>query len=153
MFMPYIEIGPVPGEENCAQVGSSDYTEASLRECEVFRRMLARLFPVPAGLPVAYVGRTHPHDFGNYREVSIRYDESDSQAVEFAYEVEQSAPGEWDAIARYELAWYERKQAYDLAVREQRLRAEEVPPAFITSDPPNLPMNAGFAELLASNPL
>ncbi|NUZ08672.1 hypothetical protein [Piscinibacter koreensis] len=151
--MPYIEIGPVPGEENCAQVGSSDYTEASLRECEVFRRMLARLFPVPAGLPVAYVGRTHPHDFGNYREVSIRYDESDSQAVEFAYEVEQSAPGEWDAIARYELAWYERKQAYDLAVREQRLRSEEVPPAFSTSDPPNLPMNAGFAELLASNPL
>jgi len=151
--MPYIEIGPVPGEENCAQVGSSDYTEASLRECEVFRRMLARLFPVPAGLPVAYVGRTHPHDVGNYREVSIRYDESDSQAVEFAYEVEQSAPGEWDAIARYELAWYERKQAYDLAVREQRLRAEEVPPAFTTSDPPNLPMNAGFAELLASNPL
>ena len=151
--MPYIEIGPVPGEENCAQVGSSDYTEASLRECEVFRRMLARLFPVPAGLPVAYVGRTHPHDFGNYHEVSIRYDDSDSQAVEFAYEVERSAPGEWDAIARYELAWYERKQAYDLAVREQRLRAEEVPPAFSTSDPPSLPTNAGFAELLASNPL
>ena len=151
--MPYIEIGPVPGEENCAQVGSSDYTEASLRECEVFRRMLARLFPVPAGLPVAYVGRMHPHDFGNYREVSIRYDDSDSQAVEFAYEVERSAPGEWDAIARYELAWYERKQAYDLAVREQRLRAEEVPPAFSTSDPPSLPTNAGFAELLASNPL
>ena len=45
--MPYIEIGPVPGEENCAQVGSSDYTEASLRECEVFRRMLARLFEPP----------------------------------------------------------------------------------------------------------
>ena len=151
--MPYIEIGPVPGEENCAQVGSSDYTEASLRECEVFRRMLARLFPVPAGLPVAYVGRMHPHDFGNYHEVSIRYDDSDSQAVEFAYEVERSAPGEWDAIARYELAWYERKQAYDLAVREQRLRAEEVPPAFSTSDPPSLPTNAGFAELLASNPL
>ena len=151
--MPYIEIGSVPGEENCAQVGSSDYTEASLSECEVFRRMLARLFPVPAGLPVAYVGRTHPHDFGNYREVSIRYDDSDSQAVEFAYEVEQSAPGEWDAIARYELAWYERKQAYDLAVREQRLRAEEVPPAFSPSDPPSLPTNAGFAELLASNPL
>ena len=60
--MQYIEIGPVPGEENCAQVGSPDYTEASLRECEVFRRMLYRLFPVPEGLPVAYVGRTHPHE-------------------------------------------------------------------------------------------
>ena len=56
--MQFIEIGPVPGEENCAQVGSPDYTEASLRECEVFRRMLYRLFPVPEGLPVAYIGRT-----------------------------------------------------------------------------------------------
>ena len=151
--MPYIEIGPVPGEENYAQVGSSDYTEASLRECEVFRRMLARLFPVPAGLPVAYVGRTHPHDFGNYREVSIRYDDSDSQAVEFAYEVERSAPGEWDAIARYELAWYERKRAIDQAVREQRLRPDEVPATFRTADPPVLPADTQFAELLASHPL
>ena len=80
--MQYIEIGPVPGEEHCAQVGSPDYTEASLRECEVFRRMLYRLFPVPEGLPVAYVGRTHPHDFGNYREVSIRYDDANNEAVE-----------------------------------------------------------------------
>ena len=47
IFMQFIEIGPVPGEEHCAQVGSPDYTEASLRECEVFRRMLYRLFPVP----------------------------------------------------------------------------------------------------------
>ena len=57
--MPYIEIGPVPGEENCAQVGSSDYTEASLRECEVFRRMLTRLFPVPNGA-AGRVRRPHP---------------------------------------------------------------------------------------------
>ena len=151
--MPYIEIGPVPGEENCAQVGSSNYTEASLRECEVFRRMLARLFPVPAGLPVAYVGRTHPHDFGNYREVSIRYDDSDSQAIEFAYEVERSIPGEWDAIARYELAWYERKHVHDQAVREKRLRPDEVPSGFSTAEPPELPADTGFAELLADYPL
>lgn len=77
----------------------------------------------------------------------------DSQAVEFAYEVEQSAPGEWDAIARYELAWYERKRAYDQAVREQRLRPDEVPSNFGTTDPPNLPADVRFAELLASHPL
>jgi hypothetical protein len=151
--MQFIEIGPVPGEENCAQVGSPDYTEASLRECEVFRRMLSRLFPVPEGLPVAYVGRTHPHDFGNYREVSIRYDDANGQAADFAYEVESSAPAEWDTIARYELAWYERKQAYDLAVREHRLQPEEVPAQFATPTPPALAQNASFSELLASNPL
>ena len=37
--MQYIEIGPVPGEENCAQVGSPDYTEASLRERWISRRL------------------------------------------------------------------------------------------------------------------
>jgi hypothetical protein len=151
--MQYIEIGPVPGEEDCAQVGSPDYTEVSQRECEVFRRMLCRLLPVPEGLPVAYVGRIHPHDFGNFREVSIRYDEANAQAVEFAYEVERSMPAEWDSIAQYELAWYERKRAYELAVREQRLQPEEVPAHYGTVVPPTLPPGSRFSELLASYPL
>lgn len=151
--MPYIEIGPVPGEENCAQVGSSDYTEASLRECEVFQRMLYRLFPIPEGIPVAYVGRTHPHDFGNYREVSIRYDEKNGAAVDFAFQVELSVPANWDAIAQYELAWYERKRAYDVAVREQRLQRDEVPPHFGEEKPPRLPADAHFAALLTAYPL
>lgn len=109
--MQYIEIGPVPAGERCAQVGSPDCEETSLRECEVFRRMLNRLFPVPEGMPVAYVIRTHPHDFGNYREVSIRHDGGHAAAVDFVHQVEISIPGEWDAIAQYELAWYERKRA------------------------------------------
>ena len=66
---------------------------------------------------------------------------------------ESSAPAAWDTIARYELAWYERKQAYDLAVREQRLQPEEVPAQFATATPPALAPNASFSELLASNPL
>lgn len=151
--MPYIEIGPVPGEENCAQVGSSDYTEASLRECEVFQRMLYRLFPIPEGIPVAYVGRTHPHDFGSYREVSIRYDETNGAAVDFAYQVELSVPSNWDAIAQYELAWYERKRAYDVAVREQRLQRNEVPPHYGQEKPPRLPADAHFSALLTAFPL
>jgi hypothetical protein len=151
--MQYIEIGPVPANERCAQVGSPDYTEASQRECEVFRRMLYRLFPVPEGVPVAYVGRTHPHDFGNYREVSIRYDETNGAAVDFAYQVEQSVADEWDAIAQYELAWYERKQAYAVAVREKRLQPEEVPTHYATLKPPCLPAGSRFSELLTAYPL
>jgi hypothetical protein len=151
--MQYIEIGPVPGEECCAQVGNPDYTEASLRECEVFRRMLCRLFPVPDGMPVAYVGRVQPHDFGNYREVSIRYDETNGAAIDFAYQVELSVPAKWDAIAQYELAWYERKRAYDVAVREQRLQPDEVPSHFVAEKPPTLPANAHFSALLSAYPL
>ena len=150
--MQYIEIGPVPGEENCAQVGSPDYTEASLRECKVLRRMLDRLFPVPEGLPVAYVSRTHPHDFGSYREVCIRFDEANRQAVAFAYAVERAVPAAWDATARFELAWYERKRAYELAVRELRLQPEDAPAHYGAVAPPSLPPGFRFAELLASNP-
>lgn len=151
--MQYIDIGPVPGEENCAQVGSPGYTESSQRECGVFCRMLYRLFPVPENLPVAYVGRTHPHDFGSYREVAIRYDEANSQAAEFAYEVDRALPTEWDAIANYELAWYERKSAYAAAVHDMRLQPDEVPAHYGTLKPPSLPAGARLSELLRAYPL
>jgi hypothetical protein len=42
--MEYIELGPVPAGEPCAQVGTDNYLARSMRECEVFRRMLERVF-------------------------------------------------------------------------------------------------------------
>ena len=50
--MEYIELGPVPAGEPCAQVGTDNYLARSMRECEVFRRMLERVLPIPEGLPV-----------------------------------------------------------------------------------------------------
>ena len=35
--MEYIELGPVPAGEACAQVGTDNYLANSLRECEVYR--------------------------------------------------------------------------------------------------------------------
>lgn len=72
MALDYIELGPVPAGEPCAQVGTENYLAKSLRECKVYQRMLERLCPIPQGLPVAFVVRSHPHDFGPYREVSVR---------------------------------------------------------------------------------
>ncbi|MDP1691742.1 MAG: hypothetical protein Q8L49_07295 [Burkholderiaceae bacterium] len=151
--MEYIELGPVRAGETCAQVGTDNYLARSMGECEVFRRMLERVLPIPEGLPMKYAVRSHPHDFGNYREVSIRYDEANGQAVEFAYEAERSVPAEWDAIARYDLAWYERKRAYELAVQEKRQQTDEVPTHFGTTEPPGLPAGSPFSELLATQPL
>jgi hypothetical protein len=94
MAFDYIELGPVPAGESCVEVGTNNYLANSLRECKVYQRMLERLCPIPQGLPVAFVVRSHPHDFGPYREVSVR----------FAYRVEANAPEQWDAIARDELA-------------------------------------------------
>ena len=109
--MEYIELGPVPAGEPCAQVGTHNYLARSMRECEVFRRMLERVLPIPEGLPVKYVVRSHPHDFGTYREVSVRYSGDDAAACNFAFQVESSVPDVWDPVAQQELADLQRRQA------------------------------------------
>lgn len=109
--MEYIELGPVPARESCAQVGTDNYLANSMRECEVYRRMLARVFPIPEGLPVKYVVRSHPHDFGAYREVSVRFCGGDQAASEFAGLVESSVPDCWDLVALQELADLQRRHA------------------------------------------
>lgn len=151
--MQYIYIGPVPTEESCSQVGNPTYPEDSTRECQVYSRMLQRLFPTPADVPVAYVTREQRHEFGVYREVAIRFDETNGAAVDFAHQVEREAPSEWDPIAHYELAWFERKRAYAEAVREKRLRPEEVPSHFGQANPPELAPGSSFSDLLSAYPL
>lgn len=104
MAFDYIELGPVPAGETCVQVGTDHYMAKSLRECKVYQRMLERLCPIPPGLPVAFVVRSHAHDFGPYREVSVRFCDGNQAAVDFAYHLDANAPDQWDAIARDELA-------------------------------------------------
>jgi hypothetical protein len=112
--MEYIELGPVPAGEPCAQVGTDNYLARSMRECEVFRRMLERVLPIPEGLPVKYVVRSHPHDFGTYREVSVRYSSDDAAACDFAFQVESSVPDGWDPVAQQELADLQRRLSVEL---------------------------------------
>ena len=109
--MDYIELGPVPAGEPGAQVGTDNYFARSMRECEVFRRMLERALLIPTGLPMRYVVRSHPHDFGTYREVSVRYSSDDPAACNFAFQVESSVPDVWDPVAQQELADLQRRQA------------------------------------------
>ncbi len=47
-----IEVGPVPFEEECAQVGTADYAARSTLECAIYIRQLQRIFghPDPAKL-------------------------------------------------------------------------------------------------------
>lgn len=149
----YIELGPVPAGESCAQVGAENYLANSLRECEVYKRLLARLFPIPEALPVAYVVRSHPHDFGTYREVSVRFQCGHQAAVDFAHEVEANSPEKWDGIAFYELAWFERRDVLSRAVREGRLAESDVPDQYAANRMPALDPQARFSELLEHHPL
>ena len=147
--MEYIELGPVPPGEPCAQVGTDGYLANSLRECKVYRRMLARAFPIPEGLPIKYVVRSHPHDFGPYREVSIAFAGRDPAAVEFAYRVESGMPDCWDSVSIQELA-HLRRHADHEADRARSPDDREAPCLHAHSALPRLPAKARHADLPAS---
>ncbi|MEO8188496.1 MAG: hypothetical protein ABI580_14160 [Burkholderiaceae bacterium] len=155
-IMEYIDIGSVPADEPCAQVGCNDYWRRSGRECTVFKRMLYRLFPIPDDLAVAYVVRANSHEFGRYREVAVRCGEirhppmpvaEVRAAVRFGHYVEAHLPDIWDTLARYELDWYERSDAYLKAVRERTMKPEDVPAHYAGLCPPEPQPAAWFGSL------
>ncbi|HNU12559.1 MAG TPA: hypothetical protein PKJ45_14530 [Rubrivivax sp.] len=133
--MDYIELGPAPAEESCAQVGDEDYEAESRRECLTYVRQIYRTFPVPPGVNARFLVRSFPHDFGTYREVVVEY-QATREALDFVLRVENNVPTQWDAIARYELAWLRSSREHDRVGRV----------------PPRLPADAGFAELLVRFP-
>lgn len=89
-----LEIGPVPSDEECAQVGSPDYEERALAECQKFRECLMRYFGTPPEGARLVITR-NPHDFGTYYEVAVKYDTNNEKACEYAYKVEGEAPTKW----------------------------------------------------------
>ena len=96
-------LGPTPTDEACVQVGQPGYREQALKECRAYIRQLERHFgepPTGAGFALT---REH-HDFGTYYEVVVQYDPENEGAIDFAFRVEASVPGEWDAVSREELA-------------------------------------------------
>ena len=95
-------IGPAPSNENCAQVGSSNYREHALRECRIFAQQLRRMFgqePIGAAIKV----KAQRHDFGTYYEVVVEYDEGFVDAIRYAHRVEDMAPEYWDREAQQQL--------------------------------------------------
>jgi hypothetical protein len=98
----YVSIGSSPVDEECAQVGSADYYERSRKECGAFKRQLVRIFGEPPE-GAMLVTKTFPHDFGEYREVCVNYDDESEEALKYAFELEGSTPEKWDEEAREEL--------------------------------------------------
>jgi hypothetical protein len=153
MSLQIMTIGAAPCEEPCAQVGRSDYDERSRRECRVFQRMLERLFPLPDDIPAVYVVKSFAHDFGAYREVCVRYEDTNERACAYACGVEAATPIHWDAIARYELIWAERHESSQRAIRRGELRSQDLPEAYRGGRFPTLPADRSLGELLTAFPL
>ena len=152
MTIDHISIGAAPCEEDCAQAGRPDYEERSRRECFIFLRMLERWYPAPNAKAWLDV-KSFAHDHGRYREVCACFDDEDQAAREYAYRLERETPPEWDAIARYELLWLERKEHFSRAVIRGEITGDEIPAPYLPRDFPALPAGKTFTELCASFPL
>jgi len=94
----FMELGPVPCNEECAQVGSDDFYERARKEYSAYKHQLERMFP-----NCNFRIKSFPHDFGTYYEVCVVYDENDEKATERALEVEGNLPENWDDEAKKEL--------------------------------------------------
>ena len=91
----YLALAPAPVEEDCAQVGTDDYTVKARAECQRFITLLRKTFgPEPAGARLAVI--SFPHDFGDYLEVVCYFDATLPESVEYAYRCEDNLPATWD---------------------------------------------------------
>jgi hypothetical protein len=91
----YIELAPVPIEEDCVQVGTPGYLEQALAEGARFIRLLRRKFgPEPEG--ARFSVKWFDHDFGPYCEVVCYYNTDIPPSVEYAYACEANLPATWD---------------------------------------------------------
>lgn len=100
----YLELGPTPCSEDCAQLGTDGFQERVRREAAVYVRQLKRIVgsmgePVPESFSLGI--RSFSHDFGSYVEVVAYY--SDEASAHLAFELEANIPEWWDEQARAEL--------------------------------------------------
>lgn len=90
----FLNLGPVPCDEPCAQVGEEEYETRARAECKRFIAQLRRQFgPEPPGALLKIRG--FDHDFGRYLEVIVTY--RDQASFDYALRLEEEAPSKWDA--------------------------------------------------------
>lgn len=106
-----IELGSAPADEDCAQtIDKETYVERANKECRVYIRQLWRVLgelgvtqdDAPESFNLV-VKRNSGHDFGDYYEVAVRFDNADEKAVSLAIQVENNIPLKWDEDAKREL--------------------------------------------------
>lgn len=93
--MDYLSLGPVPAEEDCAQVGSRYYLARARTECLRYIELIrSRLGAEPEGARLRII--KNPNDFGDYLDVVVEYNASIEAAVNYAFRAEKDAPTRWE---------------------------------------------------------
>lgn len=102
-MIDYIEFDPVPCNEDCEQLGPRYDGDRARKQAQAFKHQLIRQFgEPPEGARISVVSK--PHDFGNYLQVRVKYDDNYDGAREYAYNVEDNLPENWDEQAKQELS-------------------------------------------------
>ncbi len=101
--MDYIELGPVPTDEECEQLGPTYNRKRAFSECLAFKDQLRRQFPKPEGVPGRLGIKSSPHDFGTYLEVVAYFDDTNEASMDWAFGIENNIPEHWDEAAKKEL--------------------------------------------------
>ncbi len=93
----FIDIGPTPAEEPCAQLGTPGYEQKAREECSRFIDLIRRaLGEEPGSAHLSIKGNAH--DFGYYYSVVCYFDDRDEEAANYAYRCEDEAPSRWDHV-------------------------------------------------------
>jgi hypothetical protein len=88
-----IYLGPVPGEETCAQVGEPDYHVMARDQCRRYIKLIREVMgPEPEGARL--VIRENPHDHGTYLGVVCEF--SSEEGERYALRCEWDGPTRWD---------------------------------------------------------
>lgn len=119
------ELGPVPFEEACEQVGTPRYDVTRARhQCATFVRQLERAFRPVRPDHLSFVRKTSPHDFGHYFSVvaivGIGGEDFDESRV----------PANWDHIARAELLWWDRRAEFRRRLTNGEITTDDIPPLY-----------------------
>lgn len=92
-MIDYIELGPTPSEENCAQVGDDFYEKNAREECHRYLEQLIRQWGEKNAHRFGI--KRFPHDFGSYFEVVVYFDSDSEDDLDFAIKVENNLPAVW----------------------------------------------------------
>ena len=92
-----------PHEEKCVQSNSANYSRLSKIEARVLKNQLLRMHGTPPG-NVYFKVTSNPHDFGDYNDLAIVYNDNDEDEMDYMLKIESGIPNNWDDIAKQELA-------------------------------------------------
>jgi hypothetical protein len=129
-----IEVGPVPAEENAAQVGRQNYADLSRIECAVFIRQLQRVFEHPSPDALTFERRAYRHELGTYHEVVAIMTISGAEVFD-----EAKIPVTWDHIARAEMYWLRMRMHWRKEVEKGACEPDDVPEIFRQQEAPDFP--------------